>query len=73
MRASQVGNRFRAAGLGFARQADRRGGMLIALVQSIIGTFHEDLAPLDQARSEEACDRADYYFLQEGRVHLELK
>lgn len=41
----------------------------IALVQSVIGTFHKDFCPLDQGGGEEAGEGANDDFLEKRGVH----
>lgn len=43
--------------------------MLIAIVQSLICSFDEDLAPFDQGGGHESGHRADEYFLDERGLH----
>jgi hypothetical protein len=43
--------------------------MFVTAVQGVVGTFHENLTPLDQASGGETRNRTDNYFLDKGRVH----
>jgi hypothetical protein len=47
--------------------------MFVAAVQGLVGTFHEDLTPLDQASGGETRNCTDNYFLDKGRVHPLVK
>jgi len=47
--------------------------MFVTAVQGLIGTFHENFTPLDQASGGETRNYADNYFLDKGRVHLLFK
>jgi len=47
--------------------------MLIALVQGVVGPFHEDFPPLDERGGKETGEGADEDFLEEGGVHAFLK
>ena len=46
--------------------------MFVTAIQGLIGAFHENLGPLDQAGGGEARNHTDKYFLDKGRVHLLL-
>ena len=43
--------------------------MFVTAIQGLIGAFHENLGPLDQAGGGEARNHTDEDFLDEGRVH----
>jgi hypothetical protein len=43
--------------------------MFVTAIQGLIGAFHENLGPLDQAGGGEARNHTDNYFLDKGRVH----
>lgn len=43
--------------------------MFVTAIQGLIGAFHENLSPLDQAGGGEARNHTDKDFLDEGRVH----
>ena len=43
--------------------------VLIALVQSIVGAFHENFCPFNEAGGEKTGEGADEDFLEEGGVH----
>ncbi len=43
--------------------------MLVTTVQGLVGTFHENLTPLNQAGRCETRNRTDNYFLDKGRLH----
>jgi len=47
--------------------------MFVTAIQGLIGAFHENLGPLDQAGRREARNHTDKDFLDEGRVHLLFK
>jgi hypothetical protein len=71
MRSLLVGNPFRTRlRLGFQR--DRRRGMLVSLIQSVISAFDEYFSPLDEAGRQETSHGANNYFLSKRRVHLRL-
>ena len=44
--------------------------MFVTAIQGLIGAFHENLSPLDQASGGEARNHTDKYFLDKGRVHF---
>ena len=43
--------------------------MFVTAIQGLIGAFHENLGPLDQAGGGKARNHTDNYFLDKGRVH----
>ena len=43
--------------------------MLVTGIQSVVGSFHEDLAPFHQRRGQKTEHGADDYLLHECRVH----
>ena len=43
--------------------------MLVAFVQGVVGTFHENSCPFDEAGGQETGKGADEDFLEEGGVH----
>jgi len=47
--------------------------MFVTAIQGLIGAFHENLSPLDQAGGGEARNHTDKYFLDKGRVHFLFK
>ncbi len=47
--------------------------MLVAFVQGVVSTFHEDFRPLYERGSKETSKGADEDFLEEGGVHPFLK
>jgi len=47
--------------------------VLVALIQGVVGPFHEDFRPLNEARGKETGKGADEDFLEEGGVHPFLK
>ena len=68
MRSPTVGNPFRTR-LRFGGQTDRRRGMLVALVQSVVSAFDEYFSPLDEAGRHETSHHANDDFLNKRRVH----
>src|ERR1700730_13246977 len=62
------------AAIRFRRRSGTRAGVVrracfVARIQRIIGAFDEDLAPLDQSRSEKTEHGADDDLLHKCRVH----
>ncbi len=47
--------------------------MLVAFVQGVVGTFHENSCPFNEAGGQETGEGADEDFLEEGGVHPFLK
>ena len=47
--------------------------MLVALIQGVVGPFHEDFRPLNERGGKETGEGADEDFLEEGGVHPFLK
>ena len=47
--------------------------MFVTAIQGLIGAFHENLSPLDQAGGGEARNHTDNHFLDKGRVHFLFK
>jgi hypothetical protein len=43
--------------------------MFVTAIQGLVGTFHENLTPLNQASGGETRNCTDNYFLDKGRVH----
>ena len=43
--------------------------MLVALIQGVVGPFHEDFRPLNERGGKETGEGADEDFLEEGGVH----
>ncbi len=43
--------------------------MLVALIQGVVGPFHEDFRPLNKRGGKETGEGADEDFLEEGGVH----
>jgi hypothetical protein len=43
--------------------------VLVAFVQGVVGTFHENSCPFDEAGGKESGKGADEDFLEEGGVH----
>jgi len=47
--------------------------VLVAFVQGVVSTFHEDFRPLHERRGKKTGKGADEDFLEEGGVHPFLK
>ena len=47
--------------------------VLVALIQGVVGPFHEDFRPLNERGGKETGKGADEDFLEEGGVHPFLK
>jgi hypothetical protein len=45
------------------------GAVLVALIQGVVGPFHEDFRPLNERGGKETGKGADEDFLEEGGVH----
>src|ERR1700730_4057342 len=58
--------------LRFGGQTDRRRGMLVALVQSVVSAFDEYFSPLDEAGRQETSHHANDDFLNKRGVHWHL-
>ena len=43
--------------------------VLVALIQGVVGPFHEDFRPLNERGGKETGEGADEDFLEEGGVH----
>ena len=49
------------------------GAVLVALIQGVVGPFHEDFRPLNERGGKETGEGADEDFLEKGGVHPFLK